>query len=78
MSKADKMFKAMWYEKTLDDDHNIFYEKFWAGANCTEIIAFNMKYKMVEISYDKDNIVAAFNVEQHLAVHEKLTEMGWL
>lgn len=78
MSKADKMFKVMGYEKTLDDDHNIFYEKFWEGTNCTETIAFNMKYKMVEISYDKDNIVASFGIEQHLAVHDKLTELGWL
>ena len=78
MSKADKMFKELGYDKTQDNDRFIFYEKFWVGANCTETIAIDKEEKVVEISYDKDNIVASFDVEQHLAVHEKLTELGWL
>lgn len=78
MSKADMMFKAMGYEKTLDDDHNIFFEKYFAPMQCTETIAFVREYKMVEISYDKDIVVTSLDVEQHLAIHAKLTDLGWL
>lgn len=77
-SKADMMFEELGYDKTQDNDKVIFYEKFWVGTNCTETIAIDMEEKMVEISYDKDNIVASFNVEQHLAIHERLKELEWL
>ena len=78
MSKADKMFKESGYDKTQDNDKVIFYEKYWQPAQCTETIAIDKEEKVVEISYDKDNIVASFNVEQHLVIHEKLTELGWV
>ena len=78
MSKADKMFKELGYDKTQVNDKVTFYEKYWQPTQCTETIAFDMEEKVVEISYDKDNIVASFNVEQHLAIHEKVTELGWI
>ena len=78
MSKADKMFIELGYYKTQGNDKVIFYEKYFAPTQCTETIAFDMEEKMVEISYDKDNIVVAFQMDSHLAIHEKLKELGWL
>lgn len=77
-SKAGKMFKEMGYEKTLDADHNIFYDKYWEGLDCTETIAFNIEEKMIEIIYDRDNIVTSFGPEVHLAIHGHLKELGWV
>ena len=72
MSKANKMFEELGYEKQLQPTISgwILYKK----AN--ELIGFfpadNAYVKM------SDGLTAVSTVKEHQAIHEKLKELGWL
>ena len=65
MSKADKMFEEMGYKKIIDDD------KYRTVYNCYGIeIVFENRWKEV--------ITDGLTIQEHLAIHEKMKELGWL
>lgn len=70
MSKADKMFKKMGFKKKEDDTWVNYYNDF------TEVV-FNKEVKMYTFHQSNGDIVYANGIN-HLAIHEKMKELGWL
>src|SRR6056297_1125273 len=78
---ADDMFEALGYEKKLEDSSYIIYESFsFEEGISTEVrIDKNNKRHKVSNYTRNNNIFSAYVViEKHLAIHQKLIELGWL
>lgn len=86
MSKADKMFEELGFTKTKDTFIEnvmnwmiIYLDKENFGRQ-RRITIFEDSYFVTlrDIYDDKDIAGARVNKEEHLAIHEKLKELGWL
>lgn len=64
MSKADKMFKDLKYVKTIDNEEYILY------SSVKNDIFFDLD--------DIEVLSKKIGVNEHLAIHEKIKELGWL
>jgi hypothetical protein len=61
---ADEMFRELRYVTTLSNESFIYY-------HCvTNNITFNL--------IDKEVIASNININEHLAIHQKMKELGWL
>lgn len=70
MSKADKMFKELGYYQLNNGylkKYNNGYTKFIAFVSGEYSISFPPTYHRTKI-----------NKKEHLAIHEKMKELGWL
>ena len=76
MSKADKMFEELGYNKEygriefFNDDYISFEYKDDYDYN---YILFSLKDKTI-----KTQCYHELSVKEHLAIHEKMKELGWL
>ena len=77
MSKADKMFKELGYEKVRDTQTSIFYLKNFNDRIDTSHINFYLVSRTIEVSWDY-SYSREFDVLENLAIHEKTKELGWL
>lgn len=80
MSKADKMFEKLGYEKLLSDKKGILFfyiRKSNLSANEMERIYF---YKNGTIGFDYvySNFNKDINTKELQAINEKVKELGWL
>lgn len=73
MSKADKMFKELGYVTPKKDCINSIIYKYRMDGH--EIV-FDKLNKEYHAQYH--NIVVTITAEEHLAIHEKLKELGWI
>lgn len=74
MSKADKMFKELGFEKTIwgsEKTLSIRYESNNKGAII--FVPFSKVVYGIEDFESKE-----ITVKEHLAIHEKMKELGWL
>ena len=72
MSKADKMFKKLGYE--LFVDKNDF--KIYRHCEVNLDISFELNFKQfLKLWNDR---MSPITVDEHLAIHEKMKELGWL
>lgn len=86
MSKADKMFEELGFTKTKDtlieDVMNwmiIYLEKEIYGRQRIITIFEDCYYVTLRDTYEgKDIGGARVNKEEHLAIHEKMKELGWI
>ena len=78
MSKADKMLYDLGYRNVGENRSAIYYEKYWDETDCVEELTFCKDTKDIELQTNKDNIGNGFDVKTHLAIHEKMKELGWL
>ena len=78
LETADDMFEKLRFEKTMNDLF-IWFENFeW---DFTYIIEFDTVGKLVNIK-NKHAYIANGDVclspEEHLAIHQKMIELGWI
>ena len=66
MSKADKMFEELRYVILSENDEHIIF------SSVQNNIMFDLTIKEIYQSTTKTN------VNDHLAIHEKMKELGWL
>ena len=78
MSKADKMFEELGYKVVEENGTAMFYEKYWAATDCIEELTFCKDTKDIELRINKDTVGNVLDVKTHLAIHEKMKELGWL
>jgi len=76
---ADDMFEALGFEKerlilTFGCVGDMFIYKQPNNGKIKEIF-FRETDNQIEIKYDTDNDIT---VNEHLAIHQKLIELGWL
>lgn len=74
MSKADKMFEELGFEKNVwgsEETLSIRYESENKGA--IVFVPLNKSFYGIEDFESKDIMV-----KEHLAIHEKLKELGWI
>ena len=76
MSKADKMFEELGYEKAQDDICVIYTLKFGLRLFCEQSITFYFETKQVSLENEWE--IYVINQREFKAIHEKLTELGWL
>lgn len=75
MSKADKMFKELGYEKSETDDNNFIVYDYRTGYMWFEIVFDKLNKEYYSQQYeDLPNITP----KEHLAIHEKMKELGWI
>lgn len=67
MSKADKMFEELGYKKIETDE----YVEYGHRTNYTCVNLWKD-----ECLYDNDSLFTS--IQEHLAIHEKLKELGWI
>ena len=76
MSKADRMFKKLGYEKEENEEEITYTIKDrW-------VLCFGKLFKEYYMhDYINDELIGnsvSINMNEHLAIHEKLKELGWL
>lgn len=79
MSKADKMFKEMGYEK--EETRKSIVYKLRLGWKSKIVIDKEHKEYYAHAYIDNENIVSdvvSLCVEEHLAINEKMKELGWI
>lgn len=64
MTKADKMFEELGYKKIVEDKYRTVYDYYGIG-----ILFKNLS---------KEVLIDGMNVREHLAIHEKMKELGWI
>ena len=64
MSKADRLFEELGYKKIVDDKYRTVYNYYGI-----EIVFKNQL---------KEVIIDGVTVREHLAIHEKMKELGWI
>ena len=71
MSKADKMFEELGYKKEVNSDSFIRELSIKGHFNVIqffkEIGVYSLHLKLNQI-----------NIKEHIAIHEKMKELGWL
>ena len=84
MSKADKMFEELGYEKQLDKDNNpnyITYIKYDKDPSSGITISFSLLYETIcADTFDEDyeiNVAHCMNLKELQAINEKVKELGW-
>lgn len=87
MTKADKMFEKLGYDKVEENESNVFYEKgsnamgnIWYGSIRRIEITMNKNKKVfIEVIDNRGNErhTDIFYGEEILAVTEKCKELGW-
>ena len=75
MSKADKMFEELGYvESETSDKNDIVYEYRMRKAGLEIVFdKFNKEYCSLQNSR-----LVTITHEEHLAIHEKMKELGWI
>ena len=72
MSKADKMFEELGYEKQL---HPIISDFISYKKTNESIGFFPADNAYVKLS---DGLIEIITVKEHQAIHEKMKELGWI
>jgi len=73
LETADDMFEKLRFEKTMNDLF-IWFESFeW---DFTYIIEFDTVGKLVNIKDQNGDV--CLSPEEHLAIHQKMIELGWI
>ena len=67
MSKADKMFDDLSYDFKTKTDRVIVYENYFGDT---------VRFWLSDRNYDLD--ADDIKVSLHLAIHEKMKELGWI
>ena len=76
LSKADKMFYELGYEKT-EKSHLITYSRYCTKENDFENIHFFLENKGIKTNWDSYSS-KFINVKEYLAINEKVKELGWI
>lgn len=78
MSKADKMFDELGYTKALfksiKSSQTERYLKYIGDSSLHNLIVFYEETREVELHLGLN----AIYVKEHLAIHEKMKELGWI
>lgn len=81
MSKADKMFEELGFEKWDNPSpinyNRVYYKKYREIDNLTTTIVFDLSDQRYWKYHDKRDFMVVFDTHQHLAIHEKIKELGW-
>ena len=77
MSKADKMLLDLGYKIIKDNDTEIIYQH---ETGHKIFIIKHLKRYFAHGYWENDNIICPVDtdVREHLALHEKLKELGWI
>lgn len=75
MSKADEMFKKMGYEKIIESNIRIDYER--EGQFFDKEIVFGLIDKNVTVELGTGES-ANINMQELQAINEKCKELGWI
>ena len=73
MSKADNIFEELGFEIKASRLEVIRYKNNYHGG---KLIEFNLEFKEYETSNSFKHLDV--DVKLHIAIHEKIKELGWL
>lgn len=82
MKTTDELFEELGYEKIVDNEKCIIYEKCLHGYAIRTQIHFNkVRHTVYGTEIDEDyefNEPLAFSVEELQAIYKKSEELGWV
>ena len=77
MSKADKMFDDLNYKKVNENENGCVYDFMGLGFIYIRFLAETKEYDKIIVGRTGLEPVGV-NTSEHLAIHEKMKELGWI
>ena len=77
MSKADKVFDDLNYKKVNENENGCAFDFMGLGFIYIRVLAETKEYDKIIVGRTGLEPVGV-NTSEHLAIHEKMKELGWI